>query len=173
MPVALVGTQVDGKPNFMTAAWLSRVNFDPPMVAVALNPGHHTPKGIQENRTFSVSIPGAGLMEKVDYCGNVSGRRADNTGLFSVFYGDLDTAPLISECPLSAECLLAQVVNLPTNLLFIGNVAAVHADESVLTNGQLDPAKIAPLLLSTPDNHYWKLGEVAGKAWSVGKGLKK
>jgi flavin reductase (DIM6/NTAB) family NADH-FMN oxidoreductase RutF len=173
MPVSIVGAQVGGKPNFMTVAWVSRVNFDPPMIAVAIGAGHHTPRGIRETKTFSVCLPGTDLLEKTDYCGIVSGARVDKSGLFQVFYGELETAPLIAECPLCAECTVARIVDLPSNLLFIGNVAAVHADPSILTDGKPDPAKMAPFLLTMPDNHYWKLGGSAGKAWSVGKALKK
>jgi len=64
MPVSLVGALVDSKPNFMTVAWLVRVNFDPPMLAVAIGPGHHTPRGIRENKTFSVCLPGAALLQR-------------------------------------------------------------------------------------------------------------
>jgi flavin reductase (DIM6/NTAB) family NADH-FMN oxidoreductase RutF len=173
MPVALVGAQVDGKPNFMTAAWLTRVNFDPPMLAVALGPGHHTPKGIRQNRTFSVCIPSAALVEKTDYCGIVSGARVDKSGLFEVFYGDLETAPMAGECPLCVECALSRIVDLPSNLLCIGNIATVFADEAVLTDGRPDPEKLAPMALTMPDNRYWRLGAAAGKAWSAGKALKK
>ncbi len=172
MPVSLVGAQVDGKANFMTVAWLSRVNFDPPMLAVAIGAGHHTPRGIQENRTFSVCLPGADLMEKTDYCGLVSGARVDKSNLFEVFYGDLETAPLIAECPLCVECALARVVDLPSNLLFVGDIVTVHAEESILTGGKPDPAKLAPLVLTMPDNRYWSLGATAGKAWQAGKVLK-
>ncbi|MHB8766524.1 MAG: flavin reductase family protein [Deferrisomatales bacterium] len=173
MPVALVGALVDGKPNFMTAAWLARVNFDPPMIAVAIGTGHHTPRGIREQKTFSVCLPGAALVEKTDYCGLVSGARVDKAGVFEVFYGDLETAPMAAECPVCAECALARIVDLPSNLLFIGNVAAVYADPSVLTDGKPDPAKLDPLLLTMPDNGYWRLGAAAGRAWSAGKALKK
>ncbi|MBI5016334.1 MAG: flavin reductase family protein [Deltaproteobacteria bacterium] len=173
MPVSLVGAQVGGVANFMTVAWLTRVNFDPPMLAVALGSGHHTPSGIRENKTFSVCLPGAGLVEKTDYCGLVSGKRVDKSGVFDVFYGDLETAPMIAECPLCVECVVAQIVELPTNLLVIGNIAGVYADDSILTDGKPDAAKLAPLVLTMPDNHYWKLGEVAGRAWEAGKALKK
>jgi flavin reductase (DIM6/NTAB) family NADH-FMN oxidoreductase RutF len=156
----------------MTVAWLTRVNFDPPMLAVALGAGHHTPGGIRENKTFSVCIPGVALVEKTDYCGLVSGKRVDKSGVFEVFYGDLETAPMIAECPLCVECLLAQVVELPSNLLMIGNIAGVYADEAILTDGKPDPAKFSPLVLTMPDNHYWKLGEPCGSAWSAGKALK-
>lgn len=33
MPVVLVGAEVQGKPNFMTVGWVSRVNLKPPMGA--------------------------------------------------------------------------------------------------------------------------------------------
>ncbi len=30
MPVVIVGTVTDGAPNFMTAAWITKLNSDPP-----------------------------------------------------------------------------------------------------------------------------------------------
>ncbi|RPJ80727.1 MAG: flavin reductase family protein, partial [Deltaproteobacteria bacterium] len=33
MPMALVGSVVDGKANFMAVGWITRVNFKPPMIA--------------------------------------------------------------------------------------------------------------------------------------------
>ena len=33
------------------------------------------------------------MVDKVDYCGLVSGRKDDKAKLFQVFYGDLKTAP--------------------------------------------------------------------------------
>lgn len=173
MPVALIGANVEGKPNFMTAAWVTRVNFDPPMIAVAISSGHFTPQGIRENKTFSVCLPGASLVEKTDYCGIVSGKRADKSETFEVFYGDLATAPMAAECPLCVECLLAQIVELPSNLLVLGNIAGVYADEAVLGDGKPDPEKYEPLVLTMPDNCYRRLGPVAGTAWSAGKSLKK
>ncbi|MDF1555664.1 MAG: flavin reductase family protein [Deferrisomatales bacterium] len=173
MPVSLVGAQIDGKPNFMTVAWLTRVNFDPPMVGVAIGKRHHTPRGIQANKTFSVCLPNAELLEQTDYCGIVSGARVDKSGVFNVFYGDLETAPMIAECPLCVECALVRVVDLPSSHLFIGEVVTAHADESILTDGRPDPAKLDPLVLTMPDNHYWSLGAVAGTAWQAGKALKK
>jgi hypothetical protein len=32
-------------------------------------------------------------------------------------------------------------------------------------------AKINPLLLTMPDNYYWKVGEKLGKAWNIGIGI--
>ena len=46
MPVVMVGTVTDGKPNFMTAAWITKLNSDPavaravPRRAAAHRQGH-------------------------------------------------------------------------------------------------------------------------------------
>jgi flavin reductase (DIM6/NTAB) family NADH-FMN oxidoreductase RutF len=172
MPVTLVGANVEGRANFLAVGWVMRINMKPPLLAVALNKDHFTPRGIREHGTFSVNFPGANLMEKADYCGLVSGRRVDKSGLFRVFYGELETAPLIEECPLGLECRLYQVVELPANDLFIGEIVAAHADEDCLTDGQPDILKINPMVLTMPDNNYWTVGERVGQAWHAGRKLK-
>ncbi len=173
MPVTLVGAMVEGRANFLAVAWVMRVSMKPPLLAVALNKSHYTPLGIREQQTFSVNFPGADLMEKADYCGLVSGHKVDKSGLFRVFFGELETAPLIEECPLGLECRLYQVVELPANDLFIGEIVAAHADEACLTDGKPDIAKLNPLVLTMPDNNYWTVGAHAGQAWNAGKNLKK
>ncbi len=172
MPVTLVGAMVEGRANFMAVGWVMRVNRQPPLLAVALNKAHYTPKGIRAQRSFSVNFPGADLMEKADYCGLVSGHKVDKSGLFRVFFGELKTAPLIEECPLGLECRVFDVVELPANDLFIGEIVAAYADEDCLTDGRPDILKINPLVLTMPDNNYWTVGAHAGRAWSAGKKLK-
>jgi len=54
MPMVLVGAVVDSKANFLAVAWAARVNFKPAMFAVALG-SHHTNKGIDEHREFSIN----------------------------------------------------------------------------------------------------------------------
>ena len=73
MPMVVLGTLVEDRPNFMAVGWVTRVNFQPPMIAVALGKGHYTNGGIHATGAFSVNIPGIDLLEKVDYCGLVSG----------------------------------------------------------------------------------------------------
>jgi flavin reductase (DIM6/NTAB) family NADH-FMN oxidoreductase RutF len=173
MPVVLVGAVVRGKPNFMTVGWVSRVNFKPPMIAVSVNKAHHTPKGILENRTFSVNIPVRSMLVVTDYCGLVSGRTTDKAELFQLFYGDLQTAPMIVDCPLNMECMLVEAVDLPSNHLFIGEIVGAYCGREFMTDGNPDLRKIDPIVLTMPDNQYWAVGEPLGRAWSVGKGLKK
>ena len=41
-----------------------------------------------------------------------------------------------------------------------------------MTQGKPDVKKIDPLLLTVPDNSYWKVWDYAGEAWKIGKHLK-
>ena len=172
MPVVLVGTVVENRANFITVAWVSRVNYNPPMIGVALGKIHHTNQGIHENKTFSVNIPGMDLIQKTDYCGLVSGKDTDKSKIFKTFNGELANAPMIEECPLCMECKLFSAVDLPSNTFFIGEITGVYVEERFLTDGKPDVHKIDPFPLTMPDNHYWKVGSHAGKAWAIGKDFK-
>ena len=171
MPMTIIGAVVEGKPKFMAAAWVSRVNFKPPMMMIALGP-HHTNLGIDANGAFSINVPDVSLLEKTDYCGIVSGRKVDKSKLFDVFYGSLSGAPLIRECPVCIACRVNQAVKLPVDTLFIGDVVEVYTEERFLTNGKPDIQKVNPFTLTMPDNGYWRVGEKVGRAWSDGKKLK-
>jgi flavin reductase (DIM6/NTAB) family NADH-FMN oxidoreductase RutF len=172
MPVVLIGATVNGKLNFMAVAWISRVNANPPMLAIGINRAHHTTEGIEENGTFSVNVPRADMVDKVDYCGLVSGKKADKARLFRIFYGDLKTAPMIEECPICLECKVIETIELPTNSLIIGQIMAAFAEKECLTDDKPDVQKIDPLTLTMPDNRYWRMGKYAGAAWEAGKSLK-
>lgn len=172
-PVTLLGTIINGKPNFMAVGWISRVNANPPLVAIGIGKTHHTPKGILENKTFSISYPNVDMVEVADYCGLVSGKNVDKSKLFEVFYGELGNAPMISQCPLCMECKLVNTMDFATNHLFIGEIIASYAEDWCMTEGKPDIKKINPLLLTMPDNSYWTVGDYVGKAWGIGKKFKK
>lgn len=173
MPVVLVGTQAKGRANFLAVGWVSRVNGKPPMMAVAINKLNYSGPFIAANGTFSVNIPSAGMREKVDYCGLVSGEVADKSRLFDVFYGELKTAPMIRECPLCVECRVDRTIELPSSYLFIGEIVASYADPGCLSEDGPDVKKIDPFVITMPEGRYWTIGGQAGTAWSDGKKLMK
>jgi flavin reductase (DIM6/NTAB) family NADH-FMN oxidoreductase RutF len=173
MPVSLVGAHVNGNPNFLAIAWFTMAGYNPPMISVNLGKGHYTNPGIKENEAFSVCLPSENMVEITDYCGIVSGKKTDKSGVFDIFYGELKTAPMIKDCPLCIECKLDKVVDNGRNEMFIGQIMGVYTEERFLTKGKLDFNKIKPLILSQPDTSYWKLGEKIADAWSIGKQYKK
>jgi flavin reductase (DIM6/NTAB) family NADH-FMN oxidoreductase RutF len=172
MPMTVVGAMVKGQPNYLAVAWTCRVNSSPPMMGVALGKGHHTNKGIREHKEFSVNVPGADLIKAVDYVGLVSGEKVDKSKIFESFYGQLKHAPMIRSCPLTMECKVINTVDLPADEFFIGEIVGVYTEERYLTDGKLDVRKMKPFTLTMPDNGYWGMGELLGKAWSIGKDFK-
>ena len=47
-----------------------------------------------------------------------------------------------------------------------------YAREDVLSEGKPVLEKMDPMILTMPDNRYWKLDSVAGRAWKDGLQLK-
>ena len=154
MPVSLVGAMVEGKPNFMAVAWFTMASYKPPRMAVVLGKGHYTNPGIRENRAFSVCIPSEDMAEATDYCGIVSGKKTDKSEVFDLFYGELETAPMIRDCPLCVECRLVDTVESGLNEIFIGDIVGTYTEDQYLSDGKLDFRKMNPFILSQPDTSY-------------------
>ena len=168
----ILGTHLKGKVNFMALGWLTRVNVKPPMLGICVNKNNGSYEAILETGEFSVNLPSVDMVEVTDYTGLVSGKRADKSDLFNVFYGELAAAPMISDCPLTIECKLSQTVDLPTNAFFIAEIINIYTEERFLTDGDPDIKKINPFLLTMPDNNFWSIGENVGKAWNSGKKIR-
>lgn len=169
MPAVLVGAVVEGKANFMTAAWCSIACLKPPAISVAVNTARHTLKGIKENGAFSINVPSADLVKDVDYCGIYSGAKRDKSSIFKVYFGELQTVPLIEECPVNLECKLIQSLDIGSHTLIVGEILETHVTESCLTDGKADPEKINPLVFSPAVQKYHRLGPVIAQAFKVGK----
>jgi len=155
MPITIVGTVRNGKVNFMNIAHIGILNAGSPhLVSIAVNKNHYSRYGIIENRTYSINIPSRKQMIEVDYVGLVSGKNVDKSKVFEVFYGELKTAPMVANCPLSIECKLVDVYEIKTHELFIGEVVNSYADDSCLTDGKVDLAKVDPLLFDMSSTQY-------------------
>ncbi len=175
MPVLLVGANVDGKPNFLAVAWGGIANGEPPMISVAIRHSRYTLKGIQQNLTFSVNIPSCDMVREADYCGIKSGAKVDKVAVcqFRIFYGKLDSAPLIEQCPVNLECKVMHILNLGSHSLVVGRIEETHISENCLTDGKPDVGKIKPFIYTTtPFENYQAFGEVIARAFSIGKQLK-
>ena len=172
MPALLVGAQVDGKPNFMTVAWGGIANSVPPMISVALQHHRHTLKGIRQNLAFSVNVPSCDMVKETDYCGSVSGAKVNKAEVcrFGVFYGKLDSAPLIEQCPINLECKVVHILDLGSHSLVVGRIEETHISENCLTEGKPDVDKIKPFTyVTSPSRQYQAFGEVIAKAFGVGR----
>ena len=175
MPTLLVGATVDGKPNVMTAVCGGVANGKPPKLSVGIVRSRYTWNAIEVGAKFSVNIPSASQAKLVDYCGVESGANADKIAKagFTVFYGDLETAPLIEECPINMECIATHILDFEMHSLVIADIVQTHVSEGCLTDGTLDTAKVDPMLfLTAPTRKYFRVGEILGDAYKIGLELK-
>lgn len=176
MPSLLIGADVEGKPNFLAVAWGGIVCGDPPMISVGIQHVRYTMKGIMQNNTFSVNVPSVDQVAEADYCGTISGAKADKVDAcqFKIFYGKLGGAPLIEQCPVNMECKVVHILDLGSHALVVGRITETHISENCLSNGKPDVEKIKPLVyVSEPERRYQAMGDVVGKAFSVGLELRK
>lgn len=168
-PVVLVGANVDGKANYMTVGFVNGVNINPPIVSISLNKNHHTPEGIKENGTFSINIPSADFIKKTDYCGLVSGKTINKSAVFTSFYGELETAPMIEEFPISCECkYINKSIEFEMDTVYFAEIHQVYLNEEITDNSKnIDLLKVNPLLIGI-DSKYRSIGENVGQAYKIG-----
>jgi flavin reductase (DIM6/NTAB) family NADH-FMN oxidoreductase RutF len=175
MPALLIGTNVGGKPNFMTAAWAGIACGEPPMLSVAIRHPRYTLKGMQENMTFSANVPSTSQVVEVDFCGIKSGAKVDKVHAckFKVFYGKLETAPMAEQCPVNLECRIEHMLDLGSHVLVVGKIEETYVSGNCFTADKVDVKKIDPMGWTIlPANIYQGLGPEVGKAFKVGLELK-
>ncbi|MFX1326232.1 MAG: flavin reductase family protein [Promethearchaeota archaeon] len=174
MPVVIVGSMVDSKPNYCTIAFCGVVNLIPPMISIECGPTHYTTKGILDNMEFSVNIPSIEMVEVTDFIGIKSGKDLDKSDIFNSFFGDLKSAPLISEASVNHACKVVKIVELVDRKdLYIGQIINTFVSEKCLTKEIPDIKKINPIIFSTSNRTYWSLGQEIGRAYKIGRMYKK
>ena len=170
LPVVIVGSMVEGKPNYCTIAFCGIVNLSPPMISIYCGPSHHTTNGILNNMEFSINIPSTELLEVTDFIGIKSGKNIDKSKIFKAFFGDLKNAPLISAASVNHECIVVKIVELAEKMnLYIGQIINTYINKDCLTSAIPDLQKINPITFSTSNRTYWSLGQEIGKAYKIGR----
>jgi len=173
-PILIVGANVMGKANFFEVGGGGLVSTEPPMVALPIRHQRYTLKGILENRSFSVNIPSVKLVREADYCGIVSGTEVDKVKdcNFNVFYGKLNTAPMIEQCSINMECSIVHILGSNSHAIVIGQIDGTYISQDLLVDGKPDFNKLSPLLWFVDKAEYVTIGEVIGKSHSSGNELK-
>lgn len=163
----LAGSLVNGKPNYATIGAYGVVS-QKPVLYISLKNTHYTTAGVIENGYFSVNIPSADYIEKVDYCGTASGCRVDKSNIFKSFYDENKSAPMIQECPINYLCKVIQTIPIFDFTMFIGEIVAVYAEESCIVKNKPDALKVNPVILM--DTGYFNLNNRIGSIFNVCKG---
>ncbi len=166
-PLVVVGTMIEGKPNWVLVGHIGIIGHDRVMVSLAKP--HYTNQGIKTSHTLSINIVDEALLPKADYVGCVSGSERDKSEVFQYQIGEAG-APLINTAPVSMSCTVEDIYETEGFESFICKIAATYAEESALTpEGKINYHALKPVLFEMPTYEYLKTGEVIGKCKSFGK----
>lgn len=171
-PVFIIGSyDENGVPDAMNAAWGGISEADE--VSMCLSAGHKTVKNILARKAFTISMATADTVVPCDFVGMVSGNDTANKLEKAGFHTTKSTfvdAPIIEELPMTVECTLISYD--PETCRMVGKIVNVCADESVLTDGNIDPMKLRPITYDGMNHAYYVLGEKVGQAFRDGAALK-
>lgn len=166
-PLVVVGSMVNGKPNWLLVGHLGIMGHDHVMVSLAS--AHYTNQGIKESKKLSINIVDEALLEKADRSGCISGNKADKSDLFEYTLDDAGV-PMISQAPVTMVCSVEDIYETKGFENFICTIDATYAAEEVLTeDGKIDYRTLKPVLFEMPTYEYLKTGDVIGKCMSFGK----
>lgn len=108
-----------------------------------------------------------------DYVGIASGNNTRDKlakAGFTVSKSESVDAPVINELAVCMECTVKSYD--PETGLLVGEIVNVSVDESAMTDGKVDVAKVAPITFDPFNNAYHVLGEKVGNAFSDGMALR-
>ena len=169
MPVFIIGTyDENGTPNAMNAAWGMVTDYDEITISLAK---HKTTENLIKTNAFTVSMATEDTVVACDYVGVESAKKVADKFEKAGFHATKSehvNAPLIDELPMALECEVKSF----SNGILIGKIVNVCADESVVTDGKIDPKKVKPIAFDPCNNTYVSMGDVVGKAFSDGNQLK-
>lgn len=170
-PCIMIGTYDDNQvPNVMMAAWGGQYDYD--KISFELS-SHKTTDNIRRKKAFTVSFATEETMAQSDYFGLVSGNEVPDKvkrAGFTVMPSPNVDAPIINEYKLTLECRLIEIDESEDGgAHIVGQVVNWSADESILTDGKVDLAKLKPIVYDSSALIYRSVGDSVGQAWQSGK----
>ncbi len=166
--IVLVGTIVNGKPNFTTIGDVAVAGLNPPLLMISLNENHNATKFVLEKGKMSVNYPGPDLMREVDFAGIYSSKTADKSDLVESEL--VDGLPVVSKASITLLIKVIDKIQVKHRIVFVCDVYETLIDESLMKDGKLDLSGVQPILYG-PDNLYYSNISPIGTGYNEGKYL--
>ncbi|MBI5894190.1 MAG: flavin reductase family protein [Deltaproteobacteria bacterium] len=129
--VYIITTKAKDKINGMTAAWVSKVSFDPPLVMVAVGLGRYSHELMKEGKVFAVNVLDEKQIDIGKHFGTKSGRTVDKFKNIQ-HTTKVTGAPILKDALAYLDCKLVSTYEAGDHTLFIGEVV----DADVLREGK-------------------------------------
>ena len=173
LPAIMIATYDENEnPDVMMAAWGGQCG--PNHICFNLSP-HKTTSNIKLKQAFTISFASVGNVVQSDYFGIVSANDVPDKvakARFTATKSPNVDAPIINEYPLTLECRVVTFDETEDGgARVVGEIVNMSADESILTNGKVDLAKLKPVIYDSSSNNYRVVGDSVGQAWQSGKAI--
>jgi flavin reductase (DIM6/NTAB) family NADH-FMN oxidoreductase RutF len=135
------------------------------MCYISVRPSRHSYGIIKRNGEYVINLTTKALAYATDWCGVKSGaehNKFSEMGLTPVS-GEIVKAPLIRESPVNIECIVKEIKELGSHHMFISEVVAVNAEESLYDKktGAFRLFDAEPICYS--HGKYYETGRLIGK----------
>ena len=163
VPAVMVSLGDMEKSNIITVAWCGITNTVPPKTYISVRPERHSYGILKEKGEFVINLTPSSLTKKADFCGMYTGKKVDKfkeCGFTKEKATKID-APMISECPISIECKVTDVIPLGSHDMFLADIVAVNVEKALLEGDKLCINRAH--LCAFAHGEYYKLGERIGK----------
>ncbi|TVQ29057.1 MAG: flavin reductase family protein [Geminicoccaceae bacterium] len=161
-PIGWISTvDRDGRANLAPYSFFNAVAYTPPQVVFSGTGPHGAGGGLKDSiqnvidtGEFVCNFVSVALDEAMNQSSSAAPRGVDEFEVAGLTKApsELVKPPRVKESLAHLECTLLQVIELATldpvaapNRLVIGKVVGVHIDDTVLTDGRVDMAKLRPL----------------------------
>jgi flavin reductase (DIM6/NTAB) family NADH-FMN oxidoreductase RutF len=145
-PIGWIGTRrSDGTYNLAPFSFFNVVSVMPPVVLFSAGRHGDRPKDSAElaieSGEFTVNIVSEAVVQAMAITSGTYGADDDEFAIAGLtpMRGSKVAAPLVTESPANLECTVRQVIDLgEESRLILGDVVAIHVDDSVLDDGRVD-----------------------------------
>jgi flavin reductase (DIM6/NTAB) family NADH-FMN oxidoreductase RutF len=147
-PIGWVATKGrDGSTNLAPYSFFNAFNYHPPIVGFASVGAKDSLRNAQETREFTWNIATRPIAEAMNQtCAPLPyGSNEFTRANLAEAPSNLIAAPRVAISPVNFECKVTQIIQLQTaahtpveTWLVLGEVVAIHINESLLTNGTFD-----------------------------------
>lgn len=163
VPAVLVSCGDGENDNLITIGWTGICSTHPPKLYISVRPERYSYNIIKQSGEFCVNLPTAKMVRALDFCGVRSGKDINKFEATGLTKSDSFTVKCksVAESLLTLECKVDRIIPLGSHDMFIADIVAVAADESIVDEkGRLMLERAE--LLAYAHGDYFTLGKKIG-----------
>jgi flavin reductase (DIM6/NTAB) family NADH-FMN oxidoreductase RutF len=166
--IVVVGTIVNGKPNYTTIGDVAVAGINPPLLMISLHEHHNAMVHINEHHTCTINVPTKELVNQVDYAGMYSSKKVDKSELFDAEI--VDGLPVIKDSPITLFLEEHNRIQIKHRVIIVCSITKTMVNPSIIKDNHLNLSNLQSILYGL-DNNYYTTGDTLGKGYELGKNI--